>query len=196
MSNEIHPAGRFPAICRSIQFNEAGTGNTQVVIGFEICEIAEGPEGPQYEATGTFQTYFGAFTDKATVHTVKALRACGWTGDDLAELPELADAGSLSEPVSLVIVHEEYKGEWKAKVKWVNTPNGGTGKIKLERPLEGGDLRDFAQRMKSRIRAESGTTGGARRAAPSSGNGRGNAPHPNAPGSTYGSSAPDDDIPF
>jgi hypothetical protein len=153
----IHSEGRFPAVCRSIQFNEAGTGNTQAVIGFEFCEVVEDDSSnPQLEPTGEFISYFGAFTDKGTVHTVKALRACGWEGDDLSELPALADSGALANEVSLVIVHEVYNGETKAKVKWVNPPGGGGGKIKLERALDERGLSDFAARMKSRIRAEGG----------------------------------------
>ena len=152
-TNEIKPApGRHAAVCRSIQFQAPKTSDksTQVVIGFELTDPAD------YDC-GTFITYFGSTSDAALEHTVKALGVCGWQGDDMSELPGLAEQGILAEVVSLVVDHEEFEGKWRAKVKWVNSPGGG--KIKIERPLDGDGLADFGARMKSRIRAARGDGG-------------------------------------
>lgn len=163
MSNtEIKPAiGRHAAVCRSIQFqtpkDSQSRGGTAVVIGFELTD-------PDDLDCGTFITYFGYTSDSSIEHTVKALGACGWTGDDMSELPALVEQGLLAETVSLVVDHEEKvkdavkTGEWHAKVKWVNPPGGG-GKIKIDRPLDGDGLADFGARMKSRIRAARGASG-------------------------------------
>lgn len=153
--------GRHTAVCRSVQFGTTKKGDEQIAIGFEIV-------GDDADA-GRSLTYFGMFTDNTVDFTIDALRNCGWTGDDLAELPGLADAGALANEVSLVVVHEEWEGEWRAKVRWVNRPGGG--KIKLERPLDERDLASFAQRMKSRVRA-AGRDGGQRKPSGSGGQGR------------------------
>lgn len=154
MSDQIRPdRGRHAAVCRSIQFQapkDVGK-STQVVISFELTDEADADHG-------VFISYFGSLSDAAIAHTVKALAACGWTGDDLSELPALAETGALSEPVELVVDHEEYDGTWRAKVKWVNQPGGG-GKIKLDRPVEGGALADYGARMKSAIRAARNVSG-------------------------------------
>ncbi len=157
MTTDLHPEGRFPAVLRSIQFNTAkSSGNRQAALGFEIHEAQQDEAGERVlVSSGRFLTYFGSFSEAAVDHTIKALRNCGWEGDDLAELPDLAEAGQLGNEVALVVKHEEYEGEWSAKVKWVNTPSGG-GKIKLERVLDERELTSFAQQMKSRVRAAGG----------------------------------------
>lgn len=179
--NYIVAEGRHPAICRSIQFGKAGTGNVQIAIGFEIVDEGSPDNGSNI-------TYFGSFSDAAIEFTVQALRNCGWTGDDLVELPALADSGGLAETVSLVVAHEEYDGKLQAKVKWVNKP--GSGRVKLKDPLDEGGIRNFAMQMRGKINAVSGQ----RRAKPSGGSGgaRSGQHHPNAPGN----SDPDNDIPF
>ena len=45
---------------------------------------------------GNSITYFGFFTDKTMKRTIESLRYIGWEGDDLAELPTLAETGMLA----------------------------------------------------------------------------------------------------
>ena len=145
----LRPAeGRHPGVCRFIQIAE-GSKAAQVVVSFELIE-------PDPEA-GMFTSYFGSLSDAAIEHTVKALRNCGWQGDDLSELPALAEADQLNEQVELVVKHESWEGKPRAKVAWVNRPGGG--KVKLERTIEGEDLRSFGQQMRSRIAAAGGKRG-------------------------------------
>lgn len=187
MTENYIAEGGHAALCRSVQFNTTKDGNEQVAIGFEIV-------GDDQDA-GRMVTYFGTFQDAkdgkkrgAVDFTIEALRNIGFVGDDLSELPTLAESGQLAQEVSIVIAHEEYpvgSGEWKTKVKWVNRPGGGA--IKLENPLDDRQLKAFAATMKSRLR---GSAGG--RPAQGSGGGsrQGSVPHPNAPGGGL------DDIPF
>jgi len=177
----ICPEGRYPAICRSVQFGTSKKGDEQVVIGFEFLDEAKQPNGYH-------MSYFGMFGENSIDFTVEALRNCGWTGDDLAELPALADSGGLASEVVLVVVHETYEGETRAKVKFVNRTGGG--KLKLERALDDEGLKSFAQRMKSKVRA-AGRDGGQKRSAPSGSNGtRGGYDSRNVPPPS------DDDLPF
>lgn len=183
MSTDIIPAGKYRALCRSVQFATTKKGDEQVVIGFEFLDANGQPDGYH-------MSYFGMFGENSIDFTIEALRNCGWTGDDLAELPQLAEEGKLASEVSLVVVHETYEGETRAKVKFVNRTGGG--KLKLERPLDDQSLKSFAQRMKSRVRA-AGRDGGERRPSNGAGarGGGGHDRHPNAPGNRD-----DDSIPF
>lgn len=63
----------------------------------------------------------GWLTDKAVDRTLEALRVCGWTGDDVRELPGL-DANE----VEIEVQHEEFKGRIYARVRWVNALGSGS----------------------------------------------------------------------
>ncbi len=76
-------------------------------------------------------TYFGSFSEKAEKHTLKALRACGWVGNDLSKVNDLPNE------VQLVVENEEYEGEWRTKIKWVNSIGGAIRHLELRRPHEG-----------------------------------------------------------
>lgn len=192
MSNDnfVNLSGRHRALLRSAQFCETSAGDEQIALGFELLDPGDGTPN------GTFLTYFGVFHGGALDFTIDAIRNCGWNGDDLYEVPMLADGGQLNAEVSLVVAAEQYKEKWSNKVKWVNRPGGG--KIKLERPLDDGKLKSFAQRMKSAVRA-AGRDNGTRQTASSPGRpaasddrqrSGGGPTHPNAPGGDQ------DEIPF
>lgn len=158
--------GKHPAVLRFAQIQEPqdATWSHQVILSFEL--IAPDPEA------GMYTSYFGSLSEEANDKgnrpidwTVNALRNCGWTGDDLAELPELAKADRLTEIVELVVEHRpNSKGELVAKVIFVNRPGGG-GMIKLERVLEGDDLKNFGRRFRTSI-ASAGTQPAAKKPAP------------------------------
>ncbi len=182
--SDLIAEGRHAAVCRVIQWGETEKGDPQVVIGFEI--YSTDPDYPDADA-GRNVTYFGGFTpaqdgkQKGSYDfTVEALRNMGWTGDDLAELEQLAMDGKLANEVSLVIAHEEYNGKIGVKVKWVNRPGGGA--VKLKKPMDAAAVKVFAAAMKSKLRSGS---------VPTKPNGQQRMParHPNAP-------VDDKDIPF
>lgn len=118
-----------------VQFGMSGNNNEQIAIPFVVT---------QGEHEGATITYFGSFTDKAMEHTIKALRNCGWQGDDLNDLTGLTD-----NEVELVCALETYNEKTTLRVRWVNKP--GEGKVKLERPLDAAQRAQFAARMKGTV---------------------------------------------
>lgn len=178
-TTDLISKGRHPAICRSIQLGKAKPNTPdekkQVVVEFELTD-----QNDPY--VGRSITWFGFFTDGTFDKTIEALTNMGWTGDDLSELPVIAH--TLTTEVSLVIDHEEWEGQWQARVRWVNRAGGG---VLLKAPLVGAELDVFATQMKSRIRAARGGSGSRPTNAPT----QRSAParHPNAPGA-------DDPLPF
>jgi hypothetical protein len=192
VTDNLIAAGRHRALVRvsddAVQFGTTGEGENekeQVVVLFDLV----GESDPD---TGRSINWFGFLNDKNFDRTIEALRYCGWEGDELAELSQLAAAGQLALEVDLVIEHEEYEGRWQAKVRWVNRPGGGA--VKLKKPLDGQALAAFSARMKGRVRVagETARAGGSRstngqRVPPS---GSRSQAHPNAPGGAL------DDIPF
>jgi hypothetical protein len=111
------------------------TGKEQVAIKFELSDYP-----------GVFRTWYGYFTEATWERTLEALRICGWKGDDLTDLTGISD-----NAVSLVLLTEEYKGEFNQKVKFVNAPNSaGVG---MKNKLAGDGLKSFAASMKAKIRS-------------------------------------------
>lgn len=104
------PKGTFSAVARGGTLSESEKKKTpQVVVTFEITTA---------EHAGTTIDWFGFLTDKTTDRTIESLRYAGWKGSDLADLSDLS---SKDTPlVELVIEHEEYEGNTRARVQWVN----------------------------------------------------------------------------
>lgn len=189
--------GRCLAVLRAAQFAETTKGDEQIVLGFEITD----PSRP--DEVGMHISYFGTFGPNSIDFTVDAIRACGWTGDNVYEVPALAESGALAAEVSLKIEHETYKDKLQAKVRFVNKVGGGA-KIKLARVMDDDKARRFGESMKSRIRAAGRDGAGSNQTARPSGGGQ----RPSAPPQTrsgYGGSQRDDrnppplgddDIPF
>jgi hypothetical protein len=124
--------GKYDAVATEHQWGTSANGKTQIAVCFQIIG------GPQ---SGQYITWYGYFTGKAEKITMKALRACGWKGDDLMQL------GALDQRVSIVVEHEEHEGKTHAKVQRINAPGGG---IALKNPLGESELRMFAAKMKAR----------------------------------------------
>lgn len=101
--------GRKLARAREWALGRAGTGSEQIGILFALTELAH---------AGRTIMWWGHFTEDTLEHTLKALRACGWQGDDLTKL----DALGVNE-VSLVIEQEtDRDGVLRDRVRWVNRP--------------------------------------------------------------------------
>lgn len=195
MSNRKPNQRKYMANVIGAIFGTSSNGNEQIAIQFEITEW------PNPDDTLQSIAYLGTFTDASFEYTEKAMRACGWEGDDLTEFKDQADAGQLG-PVELVVYDDTYEGETRPKVLFVNKPGGGRFKFKEGSELDGAGLKNFAARMKSAFRASASgqrparSSGGNSQRRPS-GNGYGDA-HPNAPGNDRGAGgySPDDDLPF
>jgi hypothetical protein len=123
-----------------------GNGREQVAVQFQIID------GPY---AGRSLTWYGFFGDELngnakktpTEITIKALRACGWSGDDITDLK-----GIDSEEVELVIVVDNYQGKTSNKVKWVNKPGGG---LALKERMDDKARAAFKARMAKKVQAVS-----------------------------------------
>lgn len=125
-------AGRYKAKGVEGGLGMTGTGKEQVGV---LLEITEG------DATGEQITWYGYFTEKTVDRTMESLRHLGWAGDDLTDL-----TGITANEVSIVIEHEENdRGEWHARVKWINGPGGG---LAMKERMDEKAARAFAARMK------------------------------------------------
>ncbi len=108
-------------------------GTPQVTIAFELGE------GTEHAGETVYWT--GYFSDKALANTMRALRNCGFVGDDLDTFND-QDALSM-KPVEIEIQHEDgNNGKTYVKVAWVNRPRASMGKD---------ELRSFAAEMKEKL---------------------------------------------
>lgn len=150
---EILPIGKYRARAVEAGLGVSGTGKEQVAICFEFLD--PGFEGQQITA------YLYFTTDKGIAHSMKSLRACGWSTDSLDDLSGVTD-----NEVAITIKHETYQGEKSAKVEWINKPGG----LAMKAPLAPDAAKAFAARMKGQAiqsRAADGPAAGA--AAPAAG---------------------------
>lgn len=184
------PEGTYRAQRRNtpdaIRLVESGNkGTPGVEIDLRITE-----EGPQ---KGAAITDTGWLTDKAWKYAIERLRLLGWTGDDLSEIPDLVARGGLTNEVELVIVHEDYEGRKRPRVKFMNPVGGGRAKT-----MDRAALKSFAQRWKASVASVPAPDG----SAPASSSSTAPPPrdsHPHAPGNSGPPPADgfgDDDIPF
>ena len=105
--------GTYVAKVVGVELGQASTGTPQVSVKFEISD-------------GRTIWWRGYITDAAEEGTMNALMVLGWT-------PELVPFMELDNPAltfwkeaSIVIEHEkDQKGELRARVRWVNDPEGG-----------------------------------------------------------------------
>lgn len=125
----------------SCQFGESGQKRTPLVtVAFKILR------GPEAGRRISWYGYFPGNNDEVVDRTIKALRACGFTGDDLAAF----QTQTVEQEVSIVVEHDEYQGRKQAKVAWVNAVGGG---LRVENQMDAGGLRVFSARLKSRVKA-------------------------------------------
>ena len=95
-------------------------------------------------------TWFGFFTEATTERTLDSLRLLGWKGDDLFDLSGIGETEARA-----VLDEEDYNGEMRLKVKWINGPGG----LALKAPMNESQARAFAARMKGTVLAHKQTAG-------------------------------------
>lgn len=179
--------GKYKARCtgeQDVQFGYAGTNSEQVALVFRITEG---------EHAGYETTWFGNFgSEDAITLTLKALRACGWQGDNITDLK-----GIDSQDVELVFVEEvsQQDGKTYVRAKYVNKPGG---RVEMKKTMDAGARAAFAQKLRGKIVALGQKAGAdvARPASrPANGGAAGGAAKP-APAWDGTGPSPDDDIPF
>lgn len=125
--------GTHKARAKEWDFGVSGNGSEQVAILFEIT---------QGEHAGKCRTWYGYFSDAAIDRTLDSMRHCGWDGDSLANVDNLAN-----NEVEIVIEEEVYEGKSREKIKWVNKPAG----LKLQNQLNGSAKDAFAARLRGKV---------------------------------------------
>lgn len=103
-----------------------------------------GLEVTQGEHAGKTVSDSWYFTDAAYDLTVKRMRAFGWKGVDLGDLSTLG-----CEEADIVCQNDTFKGKTRLKVKFVNAL--GDSPDRVSAPLNAGELKSFAARMRAKI---------------------------------------------
>ena len=122
------PDGRYDAVAEGPAKIDRTSKGTWFV---ELCfRIASG------EHEGKPVYWRGFFSEKTRERTRDSLRLCGFVGSDIREIARQR----LSNPVSITVETEAYKGKSYTRVQWINEPgqnNSGDGDInKLSEELK------------------------------------------------------------
>lgn len=126
------PAGTHKAKAVSATLEkspEKGTQNAHVKFQLESGETLD---------------WYGYFTEKTEARTIEALLLCGWDGQDFVTF-----RGVTTNVVHVVVEHETYNGQTRAKIAWVNDPNRTVG----GKPMEAAEVSSFADRMRAKVAA-------------------------------------------
>lgn len=118
MAKEIK-AGRYTASIVNYGITQKEGKDPQVAILFEF----EDQDRDRHE-----MTWFGTLKEgKGQEITLKALLACGMTGNDVAALADGVESNVLdaATPVSIVMAQQTYEGKTHMRVQWVNTLRTG-----------------------------------------------------------------------
>jgi hypothetical protein len=174
--------GKYLAIATKGELGTTSTGKEQIAVTFDFVDAAH---------AGKSMTWFGYFTEKTEQRTFETLRTCGFKGTDLTDLSSLSGE---TPTVELVVEAEEYNGEWRPKVKWVNNIGGGS----LKSPLVGDQAKSFAARMAAKMKAFDATAGKSAAPAPKAPAAKAAPARPSARPPVRDELPPpgDDDIPF
>jgi hypothetical protein len=141
--------GRYRAVAVTIQYGVAKSGTDQVGVGLEITQ------GPNKGQRSTSILYF---SDEAAQYSVKKLRACGFTGDDLGSLilpgsndPEtgIGKPSWKAVEVDISLTTESYvndQGETKSTQK-CNIYDGEGGQMVFQNQMKADEVRGFASRF-------------------------------------------------
>lgn len=124
-------AGKYRAVATSAILTETKNGKEHVAIDLRIT---------QGQSAGECLSWQGWLGERSVARTMESLRACGWLGQNLAEI----DIEELCNEVSITVEHEEYNGKTYAKVRWINPG------IK---PLEAGKAAALAKRLAAQAAA-------------------------------------------
>ncbi len=109
-------------------------GTPQVTVAFKLGE------GTDHVGDTVYWT--GYFTDGALKNTMRALRNCGFVGDDLDTFND-QDPLTTMRSVELDISHEEgQNGKVYSRVQWVNRPRAS---------MDRAEMRSFAAEMKEKL---------------------------------------------
>ena len=163
MSDNAISAGCYKghAIAGSAQYGITRNGTDQIVIDVLLSDLRR---------TLSIVLFF---SEKAAPYSLEKLRACGWQGDDVANL-----IGIDANEILVSVAYETYEGKERMKTDILT----GGGRITLDSPMDAAAKRGFAARMKASAKSVPATS-----AAPKP---------PPAARSIQPEVAEDDDLPF
>jgi hypothetical protein len=137
----ITEPGKYLARCiddpLAIRWGRAKSGSEQIALTFALVD-----NGKPTNATIEWVGGFGS--DDSAKITLRALRACGWSGDDLLDLRGINDCD-----VEIDVQRDEYQGESRLRVRWVNKP--GSGRLTFKEQLDDRSKKALAARMRSLV---------------------------------------------
>lgn len=130
MSELMQPGTYAAKATGEFEYGKSSTGKDQVGVVFAVT---------QGDHTGRQLTWYGFFnTTENAERAMKALRAAGWSDDDMAKLTGLG-----STEVNIVVEIDEYEGVQRNKISWVNA-----GGVAMKNVMNEGEKRAFFERMK------------------------------------------------
>lgn len=148
----IDQPGKYRARCidnpAEPRLGRSESGNEQIALTFALLDEDGRETSETIDWVGTFAE------GKATEITIKAMRTCGWTGDSLDSLDGIND-----NEVELDVQWDEYKGEKRLRVKWVNRPGGN--RILFKTALDPAGKKALAARLRGAIAASKPAGGSA-----------------------------------
>ena len=130
----LTPEGDYPVVAVKHSIGYAGTKNEQIGVRLRVVN------GP---LKGKFLLWYGSFSDKAVEFTIKALRALGFAGNDVADQAAWDAMYARGDEATAVVQHDTYQGKTKAKVAWINGAD-----IVMHADMNDRDLKAFGARMR------------------------------------------------
>lgn len=126
--------GTFRGKAVNWQFGKAKTGTEQIVVQFEMLD------GP---AKGERHSWYGPFGERSTQRTLESLEHCGWDGESLIDLK-----GMGTKEVELACGEDDYNGEKRIRINWVNAVGGG---MAMHETMSKDQVSAFNSRMRGEI---------------------------------------------
>lgn len=137
----ISSKGSYRARAIEWKWGKSSNDNVQLGVSFDFLDHP-----------GTRMTRYLSFTDDAFDHSIKAMRNCGWQGEDLDDL-----TGLDTNEVSLVVDYDrdDTNHEKGLRIQFVNSAGG----IAMKTAMAPEEVKSFGQRMKGRVRAADSAAG-------------------------------------
>ncbi len=152
MSHVLNQEGRFKARLKSWVVEEnANTGTLQFVGVFGISAVFNGQDWEDWEAHDLEKTgyFYLAKKDGAPNEAcIRSLReSLGWDGVDLVALQ---NSDWSQKTVQITVGFEDYNGEKRLKIKFINPENWAGAQVK---PIEPAALRSLNAKWGAKLRA-------------------------------------------
>lgn len=107
-------AGKYKAQATEAHLDQSKKGTDYIAVALKL----------DVDGVPNELVWYGYLTEKTAPRTMKALRAMGWTGDNI-ETAESSNGSSLPTKVEAVVELDAYEGKVRPKVQWINAIGGG-----------------------------------------------------------------------